>query len=208
MKVDFRLNRVASIALAAALFPAFAPARAADAAGALPKTAVIDVNRVVAESVSGKEVFAKLKRLQDGKIEEGKKREKDLKDLEQKVSDQKFSLAEDKLAALQKDYQQKAIEFKRFQDDADRELEEAQKRELRDMEKKIMPVINTIGREENFAMIFNKYQSGLVYADESIDITEMVIKRFNAATQATADAKAADKPAEKKPAEAPAKPKK
>jgi Skp family chaperone for outer membrane proteins len=28
-------------------------------------------------------------------------------------------------------------------------------------------------------MIFNKYQSGLVYADETFDITEQVLRRFN-----------------------------
>jgi Skp family chaperone for outer membrane proteins len=28
-------------------------------------------------------------------------------------------------------------------------------------------------------LIFNKFQSGLVYADETIDITDEVIQRFN-----------------------------
>lgn len=180
------------------------PASSVSAQTIGPKIGVIDVNRVVAESALGKEVFARLKKLQEAKIEEAKKREKELKDLEQKVSDQKFTLAEDKLAALQKDYQQKAIDFKRFQDDAERELREAEQRELRELEKKIMPVVSTIGREENFALLFNKFQSGLVYADDAVDVTEVVIKRFNAATAGAADAKAAEKPAEAKPADKPA----
>jgi outer membrane protein len=191
-------------ALATCVAP-MAGAQTAAAAPATPKLAVIDVQKVVIESAAGKEVFARLKRLQEGKVEEGRKREKELKELEQKVADQKFSLAEDKLSALQKEYQQKAIDFKRFQDDADRELEEAQKKELREMEKKIMPVVNAIGREEKYTLLFNKFQSGLVYADEAIDITESVIRRFNAATAAAADAKAAEKPAEKPAEKAPEK---
>jgi len=193
-------------ALAVLTLPALARGESpAAAAPAQNKIAVIDVNRVVTDSAMGKEIFAKLKKLQEAKLEEGKKKEKELRDLEQKIADQKFTLSEEKLAGLQKDYQNKAIDFKRFQDDADRELEEAQKRELREMEKKIMPVINILGREEKYTMVFNKFQSGLVYAEESIDITDSVVKRFNAATAAAADAKAAEKPAEeKKPAPAPA----
>jgi Skp family chaperone for outer membrane proteins len=28
-------------------------------------------------------------------------------------------------------------------------------------------------------MVFNKFQSGLVFADESVDITDQVLKRLN-----------------------------
>ncbi len=37
-----------------------------------------------------------------------------------------------------------------------------------------------------FALIFNKLESGLVYASEAIDITDVVVKRFNGATTAPA----------------------
>ena len=42
-----------------------------------------------------------------------------------------------------------------------------------------MPIIQELGREMKFQMIFNKFQSGLVYADEATDITDLVLKRFN-----------------------------
>ena len=42
-----------------------------------------------------------------------------------------------------------------------------------------MPIIQELGREMKLQLVFNKFQSGLVYADESLDITEQVIKRFN-----------------------------
>ena len=45
--------------------------------------------------------------------------------------------------------------------------------------------INAVGREFGYAMIFNKYQSGLVYADDAIDVTNLVIERFNAAGAAS-----------------------
>ena len=36
------------------------------------------------------------------------------------------------------------------------------------------------------AAIFNKFESGLVYASDAIDITDTVIKRFNDAAPAAA----------------------
>lgn len=125
--------------------------------------------------------------------------------MEQKLADQGASLADDKKDALQKQYQEKAIAFKRFQDDAQRALEEAQKKELEELQKRVMPVISQIGKERGFTLVFNKFQSGLVFADESVDITDDVLKRFNtmvavpAAASAPSAQTAQPKPTPKKP---------
>jgi len=60
---------------------------------------------------------------------------------------------------------------------------------LQALEAKIKPVIDGIGKEMGLAAIFNKFESGLVYASETIDITDTVIKRFNEAQPAAAAAK-------------------
>ncbi len=73
------------------------------------------------------------------------------------------------------------IAIRRFEDDAKRELEDARRRELGGLEQRILPVINQIGQERGITLIFNKFQSGLVYADEAVDITDDVIREFNTA---------------------------
>ena len=40
-------------------------------------------------------------------------------------------------------------------------------------------VADQIGAERGYTLIFNKFQSGLVYADDAVDITDDVIQRFN-----------------------------
>jgi len=178
--------------------PAAAPAPAGP-----PKIAVINVDRLVTDSALGKEAFARVKKIADQKKEEGDKLTKDLRDMEQKLADQGASLADDKKEALQKTYQEKAIAFKRFQDDAQRSLDEAQKKELEELQKRVMPVITQVGKERGFTLIFNKFQSGLVFADDSVDITDEVLKVFNTTVAVPAASKPADGAA--KPA-APAKP--
>lgn len=204
-----RIVTFAAGALALALAVAAAPAYAQTAAPAAPaagsKIGVIEVQRIVQESAIGKESLARVQKLQQAKQEDLGKRQKELRDLETKIQDQGKALSEDAMEKLQKEYQGKAVELKRFQDDAQRELEEAQRKELGDLEKRIMPVINDVAKEQGYQLVFNKFNSGLLFADDkSVDLTEAVITRFN--SQIAAPKPAAAKPATAAPAPATAKP--
>ena len=148
-------------------------------AAAQVNIAVIDVQRVVTESDPGKEALQKLKQLQDAKIDEGRALQQQLSGLQEQMSKQRFTLSEERLADLSKQLEDGQIALQRFQDDAERELDEARRRELGGLEGRIIPVINEIGAERGFTLIFNKFQSGLVYADDTVDITDDVILRFN-----------------------------
>jgi len=154
---------------------------AATTVSAQVKVAVIDVQRVVTESDAGKESLGKLKALQDAKIAEGRGIQEQADALREQISKQQFTLAAAKLEELQKQLEDKGIQLRRFQDDAQRELDEARRVALEGLEERILPVIDGVGKERGYTLIFNKFQSGLVYADEAVDITDEVIRRFNTA---------------------------
>ncbi len=202
------LTVVAAFAAAAVRAQGTAPAQASAppaTAGSL-RIGVINVERLVQESALGKEAFNRVKRINDAKKDEGDKLQKELRDLEQKLADQGSALADDKRETLQKSYQEKAIAFKRFQDDASRELDAAQKKELGDLERRVFPVINQVGKEKGFTLIFNKFQAGLLYADDAIDLTDEVLKVFNTTVAVPAATKPGDASAAKNPAPSGAKP--
>jgi outer membrane protein len=154
---------------------------AAIPAAAEVKVAVIDVQRVVSESDPGKGTLQKLKAMQDQKLEKGKALQQEMDTLRDQYHKHRFTLSDEKLHDLEKQIEDKGIDLKRFQDDASRELDEARRREFDALEAKIMPIINQLGKEQGFTLIFNKFQSGLVYADDAVDITDEVIHRFNTA---------------------------
>ncbi len=185
---------VAGAVAAAALVALPAPAQTAQ------KSGVIEVQRIVQESAVGKESLARIQKVQTAKTEDLTKRQTELRDLEKKIQDQGKSLSEEAMEKAQKDYQSKALELKRFQDDAQRELEELQRKELGELERRVLPVIESVAKELGYTLIFNKYQSGLLHADGSVDITDAVIQKFNTAIAAApkTDAKpAAAAPAKK-----------
>lgn len=152
---------------------------AAMPAAAQVKVAVIDVQRVVSESDPGKQALQKLKVVQDQKIAQGRALQEELDALKEQYNKQRFTLSDDKLEEMSKAIEDKGIAMKRFEDDAQREIADARRKELGALEERIMPVIDQIGKEQGLTLIFNKFQSGLVYADEAVDITDDVIRRFN-----------------------------
>ena len=150
-------------------------------AAAQSNVAVIDVQRVVTESDPGKEVMQKLRVLSDAKAEEGQTLQQDMAALQDQFNKQRFTVSEQRQAEMSKEIEDKQISIRRFQDDAQRELQEAQRRELGGLEERILPIINQVGQAQGYTLIFNKFQSGLVYADETVDITDQVITMFNTA---------------------------
>ena len=172
-----------SLAVAAMALPMFAQ-------GAPQRVAVIDVQKILANSTAGKVAYDRLKKLQDDRMARAQKMDDDIKALDNEINSKKLSLSEDKLTDLQKQLSDKKIAMQRYAQDADREVTEARDKALADLQAKIMPVIDSVGKEMGLAAIFNKFESGLVYASDAIDITDTVIKRFNDATGAPAAAPA------------------
>lgn len=172
-----RVPFVSVIVLAAVAFLSLAAATPADAQ---VKVAVIDIQKVLAESASGKAAQTEIEALQQAKRSELEAKRQELLDLRKRAEEGALSLAEDKLAELQKEYEDKAIAFKRLEDDANRELQKRGEQLMGKIERQILPVINQLGQEQGYTLIFNKFQSGLVYAADSVDITGDVIARLDA----------------------------
>lgn len=145
------------------------------------KIAVIDVQRLVSESEAGKEVFAALDQKSEEKKAELQVLADELESLRTQLNEGRLSLSEDRLGDLQRQVEDKTIALRRARDDAQRELQELQGRRLAEIERRVMPIINQVGVEGGYALIFNKYESGLVFAQDTVDITDEILRRFDAA---------------------------
>ena len=146
------------------------------------KVAVIDVQRLVTDSVAGKEALARLKKLQDDKIAEGKAKNDEVDTLRKRLNEGRLSLADDKISELEKQLEEKVTGLRRFQEDAEREFNKSREATFGEIERRVFPVIEQVGKEAGYTFIFNKFQSGLLYADEAADITNQIIQKFDGAT--------------------------
>jgi outer membrane protein len=119
---------------------------------------------------------AKVKKFQD----EINVKQEDLKKLKDELEKQGMLLSDSARAAKEKDYQNKLKEFQRFTKDAQDELqgkdEEFTRKILEGMEK----VIKEYGRQNGYTFIYVKDER-MLFADEKVDLTDEVLKQFNAA---------------------------
>ena len=128
----------------------------------------------------GKAALQEIEALRDQKQAEGKTLEDEIRDLRQRLSEGRLSLAQDKIQELEKELERKAIAAQRFNEDATRELTKKRDEVLAGIEESVFPVINQVGEDNGYTLIFNKFRSGLLFANEAVDITQQVIERYNA----------------------------
>jgi outer membrane protein len=143
------------------------------------RVAVINVQRVLTESEAGKAALEKLRKSQEDRTARLKKMDDEIRALDTDLGQKRLSLSQQKIEEMQKQISDRKINLQRAAQDAERELQEMRDAELKSMEAQILPLIDEIGKEQGFAAIFNKFESGLVYASPAIEITDTVIKRYN-----------------------------
>jgi outer membrane protein len=146
------------------------------------RIAVIDVQKVLTQSNPGKASYLRLKALQDDRIARGRQMDEEARRLESELNTKRATLTPAQFEAMSKQLADKRTAIKRFAEDADKEIGDARDRELQALEAKIKPVVDGLGKEMALAAIFNKFESGLIFAADSIDITNTVIQRFNTTT--------------------------
>lgn len=146
------------------------------------RIAVIDVQRVLGQSTAGRAATAKIKQLQESRMSRAKVMDEELRKLNVELSGAGVTPA--RRAQLEGQIADKRVAMQRFAEDADKEIGTTRDRELLALETRIKPIVDAVGKEMQLAVIFNKFESGLVYANPSLDITETVITRFNAAAPA------------------------
>ncbi len=158
------------------------------AAGPVPaqdRIAVVEVERLLRESARGQIAVQELSRLRDEKQAELTAGQEELAALQKQYSDGRLTLAEDRLAELEKELEDRTIELRRSQDDANREMQKLQTERFGEIEQALLPIIAQVGREFGYTAIFNKFQGGLLFASDAADITSLIIERYNAAYPAT-----------------------
>lgn len=176
-----------------------APAPAAQAPAPAPvqvlpfpegaKIAFVVLQRVVAESAEGKLASARVQTLQQKKVAELNERQKSAQTLQEKLDKSGAVMSEAARVDLQKQVERAQVDLQRASQDAQQEVQELQQQLQEEFQRRIAPIIEQVGKEKGLHYIFNGPDSGLVWADASLDITTEVVKKFDAANKPAAPAK-------------------
>jgi Skp family chaperone for outer membrane proteins len=180
-----------------------APAPAPAAAPAPPpvkfqdglKYAYIRIDRIAAESGAGKTLNDRVKALNDQKVRELNDKNKALQTVQQKLESGGSVLNDTARAQLQAEVERQQRDIQRFTEDAQQDLQALQQQLQEEFTRTLNPILDKVAKEKQVHMVFNATESGLVWADPSMDLTTDVIKALDSAAPVAAPAPATAKPA-------------
>ena len=154
------------------------PARPPFPAGA--KFAFVDLQRVAAESVGGQAANARVQEFSEQKLAEIDEKNTTLQASQQKLQQGQTILSPDVRLQLQRDIDRMLLDIERFSEDADVEVSALQQTLQLEFQQRLLPVIDQVANEKQLDSIFSVGDSGLVWAASALDLTDEIIRQFDA----------------------------
>ena len=147
------------------------------------KYAFLNVQYIVANSSEGKALNAKAQALQEQKAKELNEKNKQLQASQEKLEKSGTVMSDQARQQLQLDIERQQRDLQRFTEDAEQDVQRLAQQLQVEFERKLRPVLDTVAKEKGIHFIFNAADSGLVWAEPSMDLTGEVLQAFDAAAK-------------------------
>jgi outer membrane protein len=144
------------------------------------KIAYVDIQKAVNESNAGKDakklITKDVEKFQ-GQIAD---KQKALQTMKESLEKQAPMLNPDARATREKDYQNKLREFQRWGEDTQNEINQKRMEMERNISIGLQKVIQKVGADEGYTLILEKNESIVLFVSRALDITDRVIKAYDA----------------------------
>ena len=148
-------------------------------AAAETKIGVFDLTRAVNTSKKGQAAKAKLVSKFERLQKDLKTRETELENLRTQLESQASTLSAEAMREKEKDLQRKARDFQEVYRDYNEEMQKEEMENTKPVVDGLLREANHLGKEGGYTLILEVNKSGIIYAPETLDITNDVIKRFD-----------------------------
>ena len=144
------------------------------------KVGFVDIQKAVNECNAGKEA----KKAITKEVEKFQRliadKQKDLQTMKESLDKQSPMLNPEARATKEKEYQSKLREFQRWGEDNQNEINQKRVEMERNISIGLQKVIQKVGADEGYTFILEKNETIVLFASKAFDITDRVIKAFDA----------------------------
>ena len=151
------------------------PARSADL-----KIGCVDMQKAVNECNEGKEVKKALAKEVENFRRLVAEKQKGLQEMKDSLERQGLMLNSEARAVKEKELQTKVREFQRWGEDRENEIKQKGMEMERNISIGLLKVAQELGEDEGYTFIVEKNENIVFFASKSIDITDRVIKAYDA----------------------------
>lgn len=147
------------------------------------KFGVVDLQKALNLSTAGKKARESISK----RVEEAKRvikaKDSELRTLRAELEKQSLLLTGEARLEKAKAFEAKRRDYERFVKDSREELALEERRLTNKILRELEKVVQKLGQEEGFTFIFERSQGGLIYAANSVDLTNRMIELYNAKQQ-------------------------
>ena len=144
------------------------------------KIAYVDIQRAINECNAGKDAKKAITKEVEKFQHLIADRQKELQAMKESFEKQALMLTPDARTNKEKEYQNKLREFQRWGEDNQNELNQKRVEMERNISIALVKVIQKIGADDGYTLIFEKNENIVLFASKTIDITDRAIKVFDA----------------------------
>ena len=144
------------------------------------KIGVVNSQAVLESSVEGKRVMAQLQEKDKQNQADLAKMDEDIRRLETRLNTQRLTLTQEAMVQLSSDIEKKRTDRKRFAEDTLREMQDFTNRLFTKIQGELLPIIEQLGKDRGLDIILDLARSGAIYFSPTIDVTQDVIKAYDA----------------------------
>ncbi len=143
------------------------------------KIAVFDMQKALDESDAGKSAVESMKKEYQELQKEIDTKSLELKKMQDEINAQSAILSDDAKQSKMDEYQKKLKDLQRIIKDANEEFKKKEQNLVTKIANELRDVVEKLGKELGYGVIFEKRESGVLYSSDTVDITKLVIERYN-----------------------------
>lgn len=144
------------------------------------KIGVINSQEILEKSAEGKKAIAQLEEKNRKTQQDLAKLDDQIRQLESRLSTQQLTMTQEAILSLSVDLDRKRTERQRMAEDAQKDMQELTQRLYMRIQSEVMPIINKLGQERGLDLILDLRESGVLFFSPAVDLTQEVIKRYDA----------------------------
>ena len=144
------------------------------------KLAFVDMQKALNDSKSGKIALGELQKLMEERKNSLQKQKEALEKKKDELDKQSLLLNEDTRKSRESEIRTLERDYTRTLSDLKEEFGRRESEYTDGIRKDLLKVIEKIGKEGGFTLVLEKQYSAILYAPATIDLTETLIKRYDA----------------------------
>jgi outer membrane protein len=149
------------------------------------KIAVVNPQRAFEQCSEGKKAIAQFQANETKVKADIQKMDDALRLLENRMNTGRLTMTSDALIGLQADIDKKTTERKRYEEDAARDAQQLSANLIQKIRVEMVAVIEALAKEKGFDLVLDGASGAVLTAGPTIDITDEVIRRYDASKATT-----------------------